>query len=327
MTRHRFQAFGGLTGLAYSVKHHWKSILVMSIVVGIPVMVFRVLSGRNLIGGGRTTDATFFRRAVSVRKGWWNDLPGYARAGLRCAVIAGFFLWFVVPELVIVLLCLELVVAGLSSWRRVRELMHEKTVLRPVWPAVAGIIGIPETEPPSRWLDIPANYTADPTAPDAEITVGLRPADADDERRVRDLVTLFDQRFGVRHHGRVDYAARLVHIRVRPPEPYCWPAVANVLGVPAAELADDWMTVPDNADEPGARITVTLPADVVNNVPIREELNRTINQQFPGEWSSKVVPATAQAPALVVLTHKHPPATPPTHVDFLAEHPDYQEMN
>jgi len=317
---------GRIGRVVYDLRH-WKLTIFVAVVIGIPTLVFRFVSGRNIIVGGRSTDATFLRPATSVRRGWWNDLPGYARAGLRCAVIAGFWLWFVWPELVITLLCLELVVVGLSSCRRIRDLMHERTVLRPVWPAVAGIIGIPESEPPTRWLDIPRNYQADPTALDAEITVGLRPADADDERRVRDLVTLFNQRFGAAHHGRVDYAARLVHIRVRPGEPYCWPAVANVLGVSASEMADDWMTVPDSTDEPGSRIVITLPSDVVNNVPIREDLARTINQQFPGEWASKVIPATAQAPALVVLTHKHPPATPPTYVDFLAEHPDYQGVN
>lgn len=321
----QFNAFAGITGVAYAWKHHWKAIILTGLVVFPLLFVWRLLSGRNLFGGGRTTDATFTRGARSVRKGWWNDLPGVVRAGFRIAVIAGLLLWFVAPALVIAMVVLELLVTVASVVRRVRERRHERHVLRPVWPAVAGIIGVPDTEPPARWLDIPSTYRDNPTHPDAEITVGLRAADADDERRVRDLVTLFSQRNSVAHYGRVDYASRLVHIRARPVEPYCWPAVANVLGVDSGALAQEWVTVPDDIN-PGAQIVVTLPSDVVNNVPIRDELARVINQQFPGEWSSRVDRATDTTPARVVLTRKAPPPTPPNFVDFLAEHPDYQQQ-
>lgn len=325
MPRQQFNAFAGITGVAYAWKHHWKAIVATGLLVFPVLFVWRLLSGRNLLGGGRSTDATFIQGARSVRKGWWNDMPGAGRAGFRIAVIAGIALWFVVPTLVVVLVTLELLVTAASVARRLRDRKHERTILRPVWPAVAGIIGVPDTEPPARWLDIPRTYVADPTGPDAEITVGLRSADADDERRVRDLVVLFSQRTRVPHFGRVDYASRLVHIQARPIEPYCWPAIANVLGVESSALAEEWMTVPDDID-PGAKIVITLPSDVVNNVPIRDECARVINQQFPGEWSSAVERATDEAPARVVLTRKHPPRTPPNFVNFLADHPDYQQQ-
>jgi hypothetical protein len=324
---------GRIGRTVYDIRH-WKITLVVFLFVGIPTLVFRVLSGRNIFGGGRSTDARFFRRAVSVRKGWWNDLPGISRAALRLAVITGLWLWFVAPWLVITLASLELVVVGLSCWRRFRDKLHEKTVLRPVWPAVAGIIGIPESEPPSRWLDIPRQVEADVT--EWEITVGLRAADAEDERRVRDLVTLFNQRYqGVPHYGWVDYAARLVHIRVRPPESPIWPAVANVLGVSSAALAKDWITVDPEAygDKPGATVHVDLPPDAVNYAPFSSDLSRVVNQNFAGEWTSHVYRADftkgARARARVVLTRKAPAPKPPAFVDFLAEHPDYrrQEAN
>lgn len=317
--------------IVYDLRH-WKLTLVVAVLVGIPTLVFRVLSGRNIFGGGRSTDATFWRRAVSVRKSWWNDLPGAARAGLRLAAVAALWLWFVAPWIVITVVALELVVVGLSCWRRFRELLHERTVLRPVWPAVAGIIGIPETEPPSRWLDIPPRD--EDHIESWEITVGLRAADADDERRVRDLVTLFNQRYqGTAHFGWVDYAARLVHIKVRPAEPAIWPAVANILGVSPAELSERWLQVEPEAygKEPGAKVRVNLPVDAVSYAPFSQDLSRLVNQAFEGEWTAHVYRAdyAKGVPPRVVLTRQAPPATPPKFVDFLAEHPDYrpQEAN
>jgi hypothetical protein len=322
---------GRVQSLAYGVRH-WKTTLFVALVVMPVTVMFRFISGRNLIRGGRSTDATFFHGAREVRRGWWSDKPGAARAAIRLCGVAALLLWFIEPLVVYVLLALEAVVLVCVGVRRYREQQHEKKVLRPVWPAVAGIIGIPASQPPTRWLDIPHNFLDDPAAvpadePAPEIAVGLLAADTDDERRVRALVQLFDQRFGCRHHGTVDYARRLVRIRRRPAEPYCWIAISNVLGLPSSELAVDWLEMPSNPAEPGSRISVRLPADVVNNVPIRDELGRVIDQQFPGEWASKVVRATDTAPAFVVLTHKHPPKKPPTYVDFLAEHPDYQETN
>lgn len=301
---------------------HWKQTLAVLLIVGLPLLVFRFLSGRNLVRGGRSTDATFLRGARSVRKGWWNDQSGAARAGLRLAVIAGLWLWTVAPTVVYILLALELVVVVLSAHRKYREQQHVKRVLRPVWPAVAGIIGIPESESPSRWLDIPRAILDDPTAPDAELTVGLRAADADDERRVAALVQLFDQRFGVAHHGQVDYARRLVHVRVRPEEPAVWPAVANVLGVPVSDLASAWLQVPADPGTPGSRIVIKLPSDVVNADPIAKDLKALVNQRFVGEWSSTVL----RVDQAVVLTHKAPTPEPPKRVDFF-EHMAREEAN
>jgi hypothetical protein len=317
---------------SYYLRHPKALVLfvVMWVIVAVPTLLWRTITGQNLFGGGRSTDATFTRRAVSTRKGWWNNLPGVKRAALRCCGVAVLWLWTIAPVVVYILLGLELVVVALSTARRLKEELHERRMLRPVWPAVAGIIGIPEVEPPSRWLDIPESMRTDPTAPDAEITVGLRAADADDERRVEHLVALFDQRFGVPHHGTVDYAARLVHIRVRQPEPYCWPAVANILGLDASrELAGNWLDIPDELDA-GAVITVYIPQDAVSITPFSTALTTLINQQFKGEWAAKVEPAQLvpqPRPACVRLIRKAPKPTPPKFVDFLAEHPDYQEAN
>lgn len=309
--------------VVYDIRH-WKLTLVVLVLVTLPALMFRFLAGRNMWGGGRSTDATFLHRATAERRGWWNDLPGAARAGFRIAAIAAVVLWFVAPVVVLAAATLELVVVGLSAYRRTRELLHERRILRPVWPAVAGIIGIPDNQPPARWLDIPREMLTAPT-PDTEITVGLRAADPDDDRRVATLVQLFDQRYGRRHYGWVDYASRLVHIGLRPVEPPIWPAVANVLGV-EDELAADWlMTYTPGAEEPNdRRIVVRLPDDVVNNVPIRDELSRLINQQFPGEWESRVERPTDRLPARVVLKPKPPKPEPPKFVDFLGTHPDYR---
>lgn len=317
-----------VAGAVYYLRHPSALLLflVMWVAVTVPTLVLRFFTGANLWGGGRSTDATFLRRAVSVRKGWWNNQSGIARAALRCCGIAVLWLYSVAPWAVYILAAFEAVVLVLSTIRRVRERMHEKAVVRPIWPAVAGIIGIPESEPPARWLDIPPLVITDPANPDAEITVGLRAADADDDRRVAHLVALFDQRFGVAHHGTVDYATRLVHIRVRTAEPYCWPAVANILGLDAShQLAEHWLDVPDNL-EPGAVIAVNIPQDVVNVTPLASALQTLVQQQFPGDWTAKSQPAVWGAeprPARVLLTRKHPKPRPPKFVDFLGEHPDY----
>lgn len=299
---------------------HWKLTLFVAVVIGIPTLVFRVLSGRNLMRGGRSTDATFFHSARETRKNWWDDLSGAARAGVRLLVVVGVWLWFVASTVVYILAGIELVVVVCVAVRKYRERQHEKMVLRPVWPAVAGIIGIPEDQPPTRWLDIPRSMVDDPTADDAEITVGLRAADAEDERRVAALVQLFDQRFGVPHYGSVDYARRLVHLRVRPDEPTIWPAVASVLGVNPACLASEWLHVSDNPHANGAQIFVHLPVEVIDDGPLADDLRTLIRQRFSGEWV--VVPN--RETRCVVLTRKAPEPEPPTSVDFFtfeaAEH-------
>src|SRR5699024_7393657 len=312
---------------------HWKMAILVVVVIMPVVVVSRGLSGRNMWGGGRSTDATFIGRARENRKDWWNDHRGAVRAAVRLAVVVVLFGWFVVPVVVYVLLGIEGVVAIAWGVRKYHDKKHEKEVLRPVWPAVAGIIGIPETQPPTRWLDIPRHVHSDPDEDDAMITVGLRAADAEDEGRVTALVQLFDQRYRTRHYGWVDYAARLVHIAPRPPEPKIWPAVANVLGLEQSELARDWLLLPDDPSVPGAQITVNLPTDMWDHDPTQKNLARLVDQNFAGEWSSTVKHAvehddpSQRQHKRVVLTHKEPPRSPPQSVDFLAEHPEYQEMN
>lgn len=303
---------GRIGGLVYDLRH-WKLTLLVAVVVGIPRLVFRVLSGRNLIGGGRTTDATFFRTAYDTRGSWWGNQRGIVRAVARLALLALAVLWFSYPTLAYVALGLVIVVVGYRSYRRWQEVRHEKTLLRPVWPAVAGIIGVPAEEPPSRWLDIPRTMATDDPAPDARIVVGLRAADADDERRVQDLMQLFTQRFGARHIGDVDYAARLVYLRRRPAEPRIWPAVATVLGVSPDDLADNWLTVPDDLS-PGAKVRVRLPDDCVDDTPFADDLKRVVNQNFTGDWSVRT--ERGERERAVVLTRKAPAPKPPKRVDW-----------
>jgi hypothetical protein len=304
---------GRIGRVVYDLRH-WKLTLAVAVFIMLPTLVFRFLLGRDFKGGGRTTDATFFHGARDIRRGWWANQAGAARTAIRLAVVAVLWLWFAAPALAIVVGCLALV-AGV--WRAVRyyqALMHEKRVLRPVWPAVAGIIGVPETAPCRRWLDIPRDMADNP---DAEIVVGLRAADADDERRVAALVQLFDQRFGGPYMGAVDYARRLVHIRERPAEPAIWPAVAAILGVHPAEPAGYWCRVDLDSDNP--TVWVRLPDTVINDEPLTANLKILVNQRFAGEWVSH---ANRQE-RYVLLSRKKPRPEPPTTVDYFADfHPD-----
>lgn len=315
----------------YDIRH-WKLTVVVFFLYWVPLFVGRVLSGRNLRGGGRTTDATFFRGANSHPRGWWNNLPGVVRAAVRLAVVGGVVLWVVGYRPVVVTAgVLLLVVVG---WRVVvawLARLHEKRVLRPVWPAVAGIIGAPADERPSKWLDIPPAHT-DPhnTAPDPAIAVMLRAADADDERRIAALVQLFEQRFSRRYVGSVDYAARVGMVSTRPAEPPVWPAVAAVVGVPATVMAHQWLVVDDDTTTPGAVMRVRLPDDVIDETDILSDLTKVAQQRFGGEWACVV--KVAEWPLVdgmgpvrqVVVSRKKPPPAPPAFVDFLAEHPDYK---
>lgn len=279
-TRNNPITTGKINGIVYDLRH-WKWTLFVLLTYWPVVLLCRLVSGRNMWGGGRTTDATFLRGARVVRRGWWADLSGAARAALRLAVIAAVVVWFRAPNLVIGVGVVALVVVGWLGFRRFQAWHHERTVLAPVWPAVAGIIGISEDEPPARWLDIPRDMaTTDPATPpplDSMISVGLRPADADDEHRVDALVQLFDQRFGRSHIGVVDYAKRLVFIHTRPAEPDEWPAVAAAIGVRPSAPAADWLKIP--ADPTTNPIVVQLRADVRDDEQAAERLVTLFDQR------------------------------------------------
>jgi hypothetical protein len=326
MARSRNQiTTGRIGGVVYDLRH-WKLTLFVAIVWGLPRLVCRVVSGRNLIGGGRDTDATFLRAAYGVRGSWWGNQRGVLRAGVRLLALVLFALWFNHPAVAYIGLGVTAVVVGYRFYRHFQRVVHEKLMLRPVWPAVAGIIGVPVEEPPSRWLDIPRSMAGQEPPADARIMVGLRAADNDDERRVRDLVQLFTQRFGARHVGTVDYAARLVSLRRRPAEPRIWPAVAAVLGVSPDDLADDWLTMPDNF-EPGAQVHVRLPDDVVDDTPLTDDLKRVVSQNFTGEWTARAI--RGERERAVVVTRKAPAPKPPKRVDWASYTPPsaHQEVN
>lgn len=326
-----------LAVLDYLWRYKWLSIPFFCL-----LLVFRFVSGRDMVSGGRNTDATFCKPAREVRKSWWSDKRGASRAAIRFTVIAALWAWTVVPVVVSVLVGLECVVLALVAVRKYRERKYEKKVLLPVWPAIAGIIGIPETQPASRWVDIPPQaHTAalgpatDPTtgAPDPtaeptgkhDITVGLKSADTDDERRVRALVQLFDQRFGIRHYGQVDHTKRLVHLRPRPPEPRYWPAVAELLGVSEEDLAQDWMQVAVQWNDDGSRlittsVQVTVPPTTLLD-SVKANLKVVLADHLDGEWNV----AANKLARTVTATPKPPEPTPPSSVGLFSEHPDYQE--
>lgn len=297
--------FATVAGLRY-----WRQTLL----AGGLLVVWRFLSGRDL-RGGRTTDASFFRGAREQRRGWWASLPGVARAGLRLAPLALLWAWGEHPVLT------GVAVVALLGWS-VRCVVRRRGARRrerlmpaaALWPAVAGIIGVPAEEPASVWLDIPADMTAD----GAGIVVGLRWADSDDERRMRQLVTLFEQRIGVPFVGAVDYARRLVHIWPRPVEPAIWPAVASVLSIDPAELAEDWLEMPADPSKPGARIVVRLPDEVVDDEPVGADLKMLFAQRLGGEWSARKDRPSRR----MTYTRKHPPAEPPKYVHFLTYKPE-----
>lgn len=317
---------------------HWKLTLLVLVVFMPLVLIWRVLAGRDLIGGKRTTDATFLRPARHQRKNWWADKAGWQRAGLRLAALGMIWAYLELPVLFWILAVGEAAVTTCVAVRRFRERKHVRTVLMPLWPALAGIIGVPEDQPPQRWLYIPdvvgigetRNSDGSLSFEGDSIVVGLRAADDQDHKRVAALVALFDQRYHRAHYGRVDHQRRRVSIRVRPQEHRCWPAVANALGVSAAALEQDWMEISGSPETPGSTVRVYLPADVVNQSGMRTDLHTAIDDAFSGTWGSRIVKAkdaTTETPgygAHVIFTHQQPKATPPEFVDFLAEHPEYR---
>jgi hypothetical protein len=304
---------------------HWK----LTLLVWFLFLIGRFVSGRNLRGGGRTTDARFVRGARRVHGTWYNRLPGAARLGIRCAVLGllPLWLWGGTPWLIAALV----VGSALLVWVGLRQLAEERHLdrnVRPVWPAVAGIIGVDAEDNPSAWLDVPGDLDL----PGAEIVVGLRAADAEDERRVAHLVTLFTQRLGVAMAATVDYAGRTVHLFRRPPEPAIWPAVADILGVPASDLAGDWLALDPGRHDDGtprppadfddkknltATVAVRLPDDLVDDEPVTESLKVLCNQRFAGDWLVK----TDRQKRRATLRRKPPEPVPPKRVDLLAEYP------
>lgn len=296
----------------YAVRH-WR----LTLAIWLLMLFGRFIAGRDLRHGGRKTDATFFRSARRIHGSWWATRPGVVRLAVRLAALGLLPLWACGGKVWLGLAAgLGLAAVVWVGVRQIRQERHLDAHVRPVWPAVAGIIGVPAEESPAAWLDVPADLAAD----GAEITVGLRAASADDERRVAHLVTLFTQRLGIRMAARVDYAARLVHVFPRRPEPAVWPAVAQILGVPAEHPAEAWLTVEDGVQDKAnmsAAVTVRLPDDLVDDEPVTESLQVLIEQRYPGEWSVK----TDRQKRRAVLRHKPPVPVPPRMVDLFAEYP------
>lgn len=396
-TRRNYTTTGRVGGVVYDLRH-WK----LTLLVGAAMITGRFFSGRDVfvgqktLPGSRTTDATFTRGAHSVRRGPWANLPGAARMAIRLGVVMWLWAWFAVPALAVSAAVVGLAVLMWATIQRARKMGYERAVLEPVWPAVAGIIGVPESEPPGEWLEIQShprttfyvladadNITArsarlavvnvpektnptkvqqalnqartalgddqDNTTARAElevqrdgklprnavvpdnvpsvgweqltgedtttthtIVVGLREADADDEKRIAALVTLFDQRYGVPHVGQVDYGRRLAHLKPRPPEPEIWPAVARAIGVPAYELAAAWLTLPADLNAPEPVFEIRLPLDLTNDAPVAAELKTLISGRFKGEWESR----TDSPARLVRIKRKPPKPKPPSYFDY-----------
>jgi DNA translocase FtsK/SpoIIIE-like protein len=300
-----------VNGIVYDIRH-WKLTLAVLVFVTLPLLVFRILLGRDL-RGGRTTDATFFRSARQVRGHWWASVAGWKRAAVRIAALTAAWLWFAARGAFIAVVVVGLLLLAWFGWRRWKAYRYEKNVLRPVWPAVAGIIGIPEIEPPAAWLDVQPDKA--PTG-SPYIVVGLREADADDHRRIDDLIRLFNQRYGVPHTGHVDYANRLAKLVLRPAEPDVWPAVARILGVGHAELACDWLELPDDLEADGAQIAVRLPADTMDDAIRAGELQKLFGQRSSAKWRPTIDHITR------TVTFRHIPK-PPGHVAFA----DYSDLD
>lgn len=310
MSRHNNPTTTGrIAGVVYDLRH-WK----LTLLVGIPMVLTRFLVGRDL-RGGRKTDATFLRKARMRPGGWWGSAPGWLRAVLRIGFVVGTVAWFagyqgfVVTAGVVTFLMIAAVIV-----RRWCQHRYEKRVLYPVWPAVAGIIGVDERMPPSAWLDIPR----DMSIPDAEIVIGLREADTKDEARVAALVRLFDQRFERRHIAKIDYGQRLVFLRLRPDEPAVWPAVAAALEVDDTELAAAWLTMPEDIDDPDARIRIRLPRDIIDDRTVVQNLKTLVGQRFGGEWDAR----SNRRAGHVTLTRKRPTPEPPKLVDWFDFEPE-----
>lgn len=296
----------------------WKWAVAINVAVFLAAFVGRWVSGLPLFGGTGTTDATFTRTAQRVRAGWWANLPIGFRAALRLAPFGMLWGWATEPTWTVVA---GVGCVGLLSWGVVRQWQawrYERRVLRPLWPAVASIIGVDPDESPRAWLDVPEDMSAD----DAEIAVGLREDDTDNDRRLLALVRFFDQWRGGAYVGRVDHVRRLVLIRARPGEPAIWPAVARALRIDPGELAEKWLTLPAAPGADDAVVRVELPGDLVDDGPVTLDLRTLVAQRFGGEWTKHV----NREARYVELRRKQPSPVPPTVVDFLTEHPDYQEV-
>lgn len=328
-----------LSGWDYVMRRPFRTLFVVAL-----FGLFRFLSGRDIIRGGRRTDATFLRPARKVRGSVWHRLPGVARLVVRLVLLVVLIACLRGDQVLAILVG----VALLAGWvwagvRQLREDRHHARHVAPVWPAVASILQVDQDEDPTRWLDIPGPLETPESTP---VTVGLPAGFHDDDRRVDMLANLFTQRLGHTVSSRINYQARVVEFRRRPDEPDIWPAIADVLDVRASELADEWVTISpyiedgsDSADaelpatdrkalaeqrKQDATVVVSLPVTVVDHEPIVDNLITLVNQRYGGgKWSAR----TDRVKRQVRLYREKPTPVPPTNVDFLAEHPDYQEGN
>lgn len=149
---------GGLpiTGLRLAAFDFTWKYLPLTILAICFIGIGRFFSGHNMFGGGRSTDATFLHPARSIRKSWWANQRGIARLAVRLGTFWLLVLYTNSPALVWLLLAVGAVFALRSLVRRWRQRQHEKAMVAPIWPVVAGIIGVDTAEPAARWVDIPA---------------------------------------------------------------------------------------------------------------------------------------------------------------------------
>ncbi|MGW1675684.1 hypothetical protein [Streptomyces sp. NPDC002324] len=109
--------------------------------------------------------------------------------------------------------------------------------------------------------------------------------------------------------------------------PKIWPILVNDLGLPADEPRENWLLLPAQLREAGARVVVRLPWTFRGSELERAQLTELLNTRLPGEWVGRFT-FTGEHPN-AVYTHKPAPKPPapepacPERVGFFD--PDIQE--
>src|SRR4051794_19789000 len=131
MARSRNQiTTGRIGGGGYDLRH-WKLTLFVAVVWGLPRLVCRVVSGRNLVGGGRAPAALSRRAACGVR-GWGGGNPrGVWGAGGPLPALVLFGLCFTPPVAASVGWGVAVFFGGSPFYRHYQRVVHEKLMLRP----------------------------------------------------------------------------------------------------------------------------------------------------------------------------------------------------
>jgi hypothetical protein len=171
-------------------------------------VVARFVSGRDLDGGisrGRTTNATFIRRAGGPRADLtphgrpspWAHLPGYQRSVIRIASVAacmGAAYGYVQARHdlkigIIAGIILFIVFTGWRAWRMFVIGRHNRRTVKPLYQTVAPIVGHPPGDTPHRFLTVPRKFR---TMGNPVIRLELSPlweGAVNDQKRVHGLVS------------------------------------------------------------------------------------------------------------------------------------------